>query len=106
MKWRAETRKRAWRRSASAAAWALQWRSNGNRIRHCEERSDEAIQRTQGALRYLDCFAPLAMTSGFEPSAGLLEPASQKSLGRKHGESCGSHRRHARHRRGRLEGAE
>src|SRR5689334_8738543 len=31
------------------------------RLRHCEERSDEAIQ--SGALR-LDCFASLAMTIG------------------------------------------
>jgi hypothetical protein len=28
-------------------------------IRHCEERSDEAIQFQ---LRFLDCFASLAMT--------------------------------------------
>jgi hypothetical protein len=32
------------------------------RNRHCEERSDEAIQRTEGTLRSLDCFASLAMT--------------------------------------------
>jgi hypothetical protein len=31
--------------------------------RHCEEQSDEAIQL--GAAE-LDCFAPLAMTSGVE----------------------------------------
>ncbi|HXE25655.1 MAG TPA: hypothetical protein VN637_12275, partial [Roseiarcus sp.] len=36
--------------------------TGSNRDRHCEERSDEAIQRTKGVLRSLDCFAPLAMT--------------------------------------------
>jgi hypothetical protein len=35
-------------------------------IRHCEERSDEAIQ-DGGALRHLDCFAALAMTEAVEP---------------------------------------
>jgi len=29
------------------------------RFRHCEERSDEAIQESE----QLDCFAPLAMTA-------------------------------------------
>ena len=31
--------------------------------RYCEERSDEAIQRTKGVLLSLDCFAALAMTT-------------------------------------------
>ena len=31
--------------------------------RHCEERSDEAIQRSQGGPLALDCFASLAMTA-------------------------------------------
>jgi hypothetical protein len=29
-------------------------------VRHCEERSDEAIQRSEAGL---DCFASLAMTA-------------------------------------------
>jgi hypothetical protein len=33
------------------------------RIRHCEERRDEAIQGPKGALHALDCFASLAMTN-------------------------------------------
>src|ERR1700677_1327400 len=31
-------------------------------VRHCEERSDEAIQQLQRLIRALDCFASLAMT--------------------------------------------
>jgi hypothetical protein len=31
--------------------------------RHCEERSDEAIQRTKAPYVPLDCFASLAMTT-------------------------------------------
>jgi hypothetical protein len=33
-------------------------------VRHCEERSDEAIQQLQRLIRALDCFASLAMTLG------------------------------------------
>jgi hypothetical protein len=31
-------------------------------LRHCEERSDEAIQFSPLARHWLDCFAALAMT--------------------------------------------
>jgi hypothetical protein len=43
------------------------------RRRHCEERSDEAIQGTESARRSLDCFASLAMTglSQFQIIAAL-----------------------------------
>jgi hypothetical protein len=37
----------------------------GALIRHCEERSDEAIHVT-AREEVLDCFAPLAMTRGFK----------------------------------------
>jgi len=39
-------------------------------IRHCEERSDEAIQRVAEAD--LDCFASLAMTQLNQPEAIML----------------------------------
>src|SRR3954471_3614884 len=37
--------------------------------RHCEERSDEAIQCSLGAL---DCFAALAMTAGFRHGPAII----------------------------------
>src|SRR4051794_18910169 len=43
------------------------WPSYRPWLRHCEERSDEAIQPASEAA--LDCFAPLAMTAGLEPQA-------------------------------------
>ena len=46
-------------------------------FRHCEERSDEAIQH--GGAAVLDCFASLAMTSFYASitifGAGRLAPA-------------------------------
>jgi hypothetical protein len=40
--------------------------------RHCEERSDEAIQRTWARYGPLDCFASLAMTIAVRPKCNLL----------------------------------
>ena len=40
--------------------------------RHCEERSDEAIQRTCAPHVPLDCFASLAMTIAVRPKCDLL----------------------------------
>jgi hypothetical protein len=42
--------------------------------RHCEERSDEAIQ-LYGAEEKLDCFAALAMTRRRRPRSRIQEAA-------------------------------
>ena len=47
----------------AAAAALKQIGSKPRCLRHCEERSEEAIQRTEDALRSVDCFASLAMTA-------------------------------------------
>jgi hypothetical protein len=39
--------------------------------RHCEEHSGEAIQRTKGVARFLDCVAALAMTTLVPPHSTL-----------------------------------
>src|SRR5882672_5637565 len=47
-------------RSCSAASRSIWWRERRDRyLRHCEERSDEAIHLSSAAM---DCFASLAMT--------------------------------------------
>jgi hypothetical protein len=47
--------------SATAKPWFKGWIwAQGGQTRHCEERSDEAIQFFLAAL---DCFDPLAMTA-------------------------------------------
>ena len=61
-------RRRPHRRCRHAGAERRDHRSAGlvNLFRHCEERSDEAIQ---GRITRLDCFASLAMTGFIIPSA-------------------------------------
>jgi hypothetical protein len=45
--------------------------------RHCEERSDEAIQ---SYFVTLDCFAPLAMTDTRPHSRGAMRPSRARTL--------------------------
>jgi hypothetical protein len=73
--------------------------------RHCEERSDEAIQRTCARYVPLDCFASLAMTmlaaptlpaGGFLPAENLvplaIEDAERDRVGRPGGDRGGDDR--------------
>ncbi|MDR1470234.1 MAG: hypothetical protein LBT00_13195 [Spirochaetaceae bacterium] len=53
-------------------------------IRHCEERSDEVIQKGHNAL---DCFAPLAMTGS--PSAGQRGSSLRGAWRARHCEPAG-----------------
>jgi hypothetical protein len=68
-RWNAERRARSGFERAAAPDGAEDWNIRFSAFRflffrHCEERSDEAIQCSHDALRSaLDCFASLAMTA-------------------------------------------
>jgi hypothetical protein len=53
-----------WRCGGGHSSGAEARRENDYLFRHCEERSDEAIQNRAAEL---DCFASLAMTRGLAP---------------------------------------
>jgi hypothetical protein len=58
--------------SVELAAFAHLGARNAPHRRHCEERSDEAIQSRRCAAAWLDCFAALAMTFAKSSMAGAF----------------------------------